>query len=285
MASDQRDVTDVVLRSVREFLGGPTPDGDEWCFEFDEHLHSNWGAVYGGALAAGMLVVGRAATPERSPRSMHVQIVRSVPSGPAWATAAVRHPGRTVATVEVDLYDQRRKLAAIALLTMVTPDAVAAEYDRTDAAPPFRAVEVPLPPVPESRIAPITTALRMATRGEGVALKAENVRTSVDGSTTGILECVVPWDDLESTGAEAACLVADAAVGLPFLDSYIPLEHVGPNADLTLRFSTAPATRVVAAAAPMLSVQQGTATVGIEVQAGDRQLAHGLATSLLLPRA
>jgi hypothetical protein len=67
------------------------------------------------------------------------------------------------------------------------------------------------------------------------------------------------------------------------MDSFIPLENVGPNADLTLRFSTAPATRVIAAASPMLSVQRGTATVGIEVQGGDRQLAHGLATSLLLP--
>jgi hypothetical protein len=64
--------------------------------------------------------------------------------------------------------------------------------------------------------------------------------------------------------------------------SFIPLEASGPNADLTLRFTTAPATRVVTAAAMMLSVQHGTATIGIEVQAG-AQLAHGLATSLLLP--
>src|SRR5436190_5446625 len=68
MTSDQRDVTDTVLRSVREFLGGPTPDGDEWCFEFGEHLQSNWGAVYGGALAAGALTVARLAVRDRSPR-------------------------------------------------------------------------------------------------------------------------------------------------------------------------------------------------------------------------
>ena len=127
MSSGQQAVTREVLRAVHDFLGGPTPAGDEWCFEFGEQLHSNWGAVYGGALAAGVLAVARSATPERSPRSLHIQIVRSVPSGKAWATATVRHPGRTVATVEVDLYDERRKLAAIALLTMVTPDAVAAD--------------------------------------------------------------------------------------------------------------------------------------------------------------
>jgi acyl-coenzyme A thioesterase PaaI-like protein len=232
-----------------------------------------------------MLAVARAAVPERSPRSLHAQIVRSMQSGPARATATVRYAGRTVATVEVNLFDQRRKLAAIALLTMVTPDAVAAEYDRAVAAPPFRVTEVPIPPAADTRWAPITATLQMATRGETVALKAENVRSNVDGSVAGVLECVVPWDDLEATGPEAACLVADAAVGLPLMDSYIPVKHVGPNADLTLRFSTAPATRVIAAASTLLSVQRGTATVGVEVQAGDNQLAHGLATSLLLQAA
>ena len=167
MSSGQQAVTREVLRAVHDFLGGPTPDGDEWCFEFGEHLHSNWGAVYGGALAAGVLAVARSATPERSPRSLHIQIVRSVPSGKAWATATIRHPGRTVATVEVDLYDERRKLAAIALLTMVTPDAVAADYDNAAAAPPFQLTEVP---IDESRIlpggmaAPIIAALKLLER-------------------------------------------------------------------------------------------------------------------------
>jgi hypothetical protein len=129
---------------VQDFLGGPTLDGDEWRFEFREHLNSNWGAVYGGALAAAVLTVARAATPDRSPRSMHIQMVRAVPSGKAWATAMVRHPGRTVATVEVDLCGEGRNLAAVALLTMVAPDAVAYDYDRADATPPFRLVESPL---------------------------------------------------------------------------------------------------------------------------------------------
>ncbi len=285
MATDQEQVTGSVLAAVRDFLGGPTLEGDEWCFEFGDQLRSNWGdVVHGGAVAAAMLTVARAAAPERAPRSLHVQIVRSVPSGPAWATVTLRHAGRTVATVEVDMYDRRRKLAAIALVTMVAPDAdaVAAEYDRAVAAPPFRVAEVALPPVPESRIAPITATLGIAPRGLQVGLRAENVRPSVDGSVAGVLECVVPWKDLESTGPEIACLIADAAVGGAFMDAYIPLEHVGPNADLTLRFSAAPASRVVAAASTLLSVQRGTATVGIEVQGGDNQLAHGLATSLLL---
>ena len=133
MSSSQQDVTREVLHSVHDFLGGPTPDGDEWCFEFGEHLHSNWGAVYGGALAASTLAVARSAAPDRSPRSLHIQIVRSVPSGIAYATAEVRHAGRTVATVQVEMFDVRRKLAVIALVTMVTPDALAADVHNTTA--------------------------------------------------------------------------------------------------------------------------------------------------------
>jgi hypothetical protein len=118
--------------------------------------------------------------------------------------------------------------------------------------------------------------------GEHVALHVDNVRQSVDGSDAGGIECTVPWDNLELTGPEAACLLADAAIGMPMLRSFIPTNDVGPNADLSLRFSTAAATRLITAAATMLSVQRGTTTIGIEVQAGDHQLAHGLATSLLL---
>jgi acyl-coenzyme A thioesterase PaaI-like protein len=285
---DQRnrlEVTHGVLASVREFLGGPNHDGDDWSFAFGEHLESNWGAVYGGALAAGTLAVARSVAPERSPRSLHIQIVRSVPRGVAFARARMRHAGRTVGTVEVDLYDARRKLAAIALVTMVTPDAVAADYHNTVAAPPFRLTASPTEAAFSSWAAPITEVLNLGPRrdGERVALRAENARASVDGSRASVTECTVPWDNLEFTGPESACLVADAVVALPIMRSFIPLEFIGPNADLTLRFTTAPATRVLTAAAMMLSVQHGTATVGLEVQAGDHQLAHGLATSLLLP--
>jgi hypothetical protein len=285
MSSSQQDVTHEVLDSVRGFLGGPKPDGDEWSFDFGSHLFSNWGAVYGGALAAGLLAVARSATPDRSPRSLHIQMVRSVPSGRAFAMATVRHPGRTVATVEVDLYDERRKLAAIALLTMVTPEAVAAEYDRSVAAPPFRATGTRFDEPFAMRDAGIVAALDINARfvRRGLLPLAENVRPSVDGSSARYLECAVPWNALDVTGPEAACLAADAIVGAPILQSFIPDQALGPNPDLSLRFTTAPATPVIGAASTLLSVQHGTTTVGLEVQAGDNQLAHGLATSLLLP--
>jgi acyl-coenzyme A thioesterase PaaI-like protein len=217
---------------------------------------------------------------------MHIQMVRAVSSGTAWATATVRHPGRTVATVEVDLYGAGRKLAAIALLTMVAPKAVADSYDRADARPPFRLVESPLIEanlLSGAMSAPIVAALQMGgMKRSGGILGANNVRSSVDGSMAIVVECVVPWENLEFTGPEAACLLADTAVAMPVTHSYIPAQDVGPNPDLTLRFTTASATRTIIAASSMLSVQRGTTIVGIEVQAGDKQLAHGLATSLLL---
>jgi hypothetical protein len=284
---DQETASRQAIASVRDFLGGPRRDGEGWGFDFGVHLESNWGAVYGGALAAGMLSVARSVAPDRSPRSLHIQIVRSVPRGPAYATADVRHAGRTVATVEVDLYDARRKLAAVALVTMVTPDAIAANLHDTTASPPFHVAsrEQPQEYTDFGNAAPVITTLDLlATRdGVPVMLTADNVRTNVDGTQAFIGDCTIPWEHLDLTGPEAACLAADARIGPVIMRSSVPLEAIGPNADLSLRFTTAPATRVVRTASILLSIQHGTATVGLELQAGDQQLAHGLATGLLLP--
>lgn len=288
MSVDQAKASRRAIAAVQDFLGGPRPEGEGWVFEFGGHLESNWGAVYGGALAAGTLSIARATAPERSPRSLHIQIVRSVPTGKAYAIAEMRHNGRTVGTVEIEVYDARHKLAAIALVTMVTPRAVAAEIHNTDATPPFHVTSNPQPPeyTTLGASAPIIETLNLlATRdGAPVMLTADNVRPSVDGSKAFIGDCTVPWDDLDLTGPEAACLAADARIATAVMRSSVPLDVIGPNADLTLRFTTAPATRVIQAAAVMLSIQRGTATVSLELHAGDQQLAHGLATELLLPR-
>ena len=283
---DQVEASSRAIAAVQDFLGGPRPESDGWAFDFQGHLESNWGAVYGGALAAGTLSIARAVAPERSPRSLHIQIVRSVAKGNVRATADVRHSGRTVGTVEIDVYDSRDKLAAIALVTMVTPGAVAAEIHDT-AATPFRVSQSPQPPeyATLGAAAPVIDALNLlATRdGQPVMLTADNVRSNVDGTGAFIGDCTTPWDDLEHTGPEAACLAADARIAAAVMRSSVPLEAIGPNADLTLRFTTAPATRVIQTSAVMLSVQHGTAMVSLELHAGDQQLAHGLATGLLLP--
>jgi acyl-coenzyme A thioesterase PaaI-like protein len=285
MADSQQDVTRSVLSAVRGFLGGPIADGDGWRFELGEHLHSNWGAVYGGALAAGALAVARAVAPDRSPRSLHVQMIRSVPGGLAHATATVLHAGRTVTTVQVELLDAARRPAVVALVTMVAPGAVAAEIDHT-AADCFRREARPLAVDPRF-VAPVQTSLEMLTEEDGafVGTFATNVRPSFDGTRPPVGHIALPWDELDWTGPEAACLGADAMVAAPLLYSSVANDVVGPNADLTLRFTTAPAQREVLTAGRVVSVQRGTATVALEVQAGDHQLAHGLATALLLPPA
>ena len=284
---DQEAASREAVSSVQGFLGGPHPDGEGWVFDFGEHLVSNWGAIYGGALAAGTVSVARLLAPDRSPRSLHIQIVRSVPRGLAYATAEMRHAGRTVGTVEVDLYDGRHKLAAIALVTMVTPAAVATNLHNTAAAPPFRITASPQPPefTALGAAAPVIETLDLLAKRDGdpVMLTADNVRSSVDGSLAFVGKCTLPWENLEFTGPESACLAADARIASAIMRTSVPLDVIGPNADLSLRFTTAPATRVIHAASMMLSVQHGTATVGLELHAGDQQLAHGLATALLLP--
>ena len=40
---DQARVTETVLASVRDFLGGPTADGDGWSFDFGGHLGEQLG--------------------------------------------------------------------------------------------------------------------------------------------------------------------------------------------------------------------------------------------------
>jgi acyl-coenzyme A thioesterase PaaI-like protein len=280
MSNGQPDVTRTVLECVHTFLDGPTAVGDGWRFEFGEHVGSNWGAVYGGAVAAAVLSVARCVVPERSPRSLHLQFIRAVPRGLAHAEATVRHTGRTVATVQVDLHDSRRKLAATALATMVAPDAVAADLHNTTATP----FDIRTTPNPLPIKTPIHESLRMIREENGLELRAwgENVRPNVGGTKSPVGTITVPWDNLDSTGPEAACLAADPLVGMAVYWSGLPHEALGPNADLSLRFTTAPATRVLETSGTVLSVQHGTATVVIEVQAGNQQLAHGLSTALLL---
>jgi acyl-coenzyme A thioesterase PaaI-like protein len=281
MSESQQDVTRRVIEVVRECLGGPIPDGDRWRFELGEHLESNWGAIYGGAVAAGMLSVARSGAPEYAPRSLHLQMVRALPRGHAHAVANVRHAGRTVTTVQVDLHDARGKLAATGLATLVAPDAVARDlHDTTATSFDIRTTPNPLPIK-----TPIHDSLRMIREEDGVSLRAwgENLPSSVTGGRSPIGTITVPWDDLEITGPEVACLAADPLVGMAVYWSGLPHEVLGPNADLTLRFTTAPATRVLETSGTVLSVQHGTATVAIEVQAGDQQLAHGLSTALLMP--
>lgn len=276
----QEDITRAVLAAVQEFLGGPEPAGDEWTFAFGEHLASPWGGVYGGALAAASVSLARAAMPERSPRSLHIQFVRNLPCASARAVAAVRNAGRTVATVQVDLFDVRDKLATTALVTLVAPDAVLAQHHVTDAEV-FQITRAPM----MSEQARLNDSGIVATLQslDPDGMQVDNARPSVTGQPTGALHAVVPWDDLRHTGPEVACLVADMANGLAVAAAFADDEDiVFPNTDLSLRFTTAPATKDVLASSTLVSMPHGTTTTAIEVQAGDQHLAQGLSSGVLV---
>jgi acyl-coenzyme A thioesterase PaaI-like protein len=277
----QDDVSRLAIAAVREFLGSTQPDDDSWTFQFGEHLVANWGGVYGGAVAASVLTAARGAAPARAPSSLHIQFIRSVQPGTVRVETAVRHAGRVVATVQADLYEPRDKLAATALITMVTPEALAAEYDDTtaDALVIARGAQLEDTAIAFSDQAPVVRALGMH-RPEQRWI--ENRPASVTGTPSGSIELVLPWTDLEHTGPEAACLAADPANGAPIFIAFRDRGITFPNSDLSLRFTTAPARREVKACGTLVSLQRGTATVTIEVQAGDQQLAHGLSTSLLI---
>lgn len=284
--SAQEEASRAALEAVADFLGGPRIDGDGWVFDFGEHLESNWGSMYGGATSASLVALARAAAPDRSPRSLHVQLLRAVPRGRARASAEIRHAGRTTAAVQVELRDEADKLAVVGLVTMVTPEALAAEFHDASTEPLRRKERIAH--LTAGFVAPVQRSLHMLSGleddGSFVATYAENRPPCIDGTPPPVGHITLPWNDLEHTGPEAACLSADAMTAPPILYSYIPNDVIGPNVDLSLRFTTAAATREILSAGTMQSVHSGAVTIGIEVQAGDTQLAHGLATSVLLAR-
>jgi acyl-coenzyme A thioesterase PaaI-like protein len=277
----QDDVSRSAIAAVSEFLGTTPHDDDVWSFQFGEHLVANWGGVYGGAVAAAVLSAARGVAPARSPTSLHIQFIRAVPPGTARAELTMRHVGRVVATVQTDLFDPRHKLTATALITMVTPTALAAEYNDTTADALVIAKGEPLndDDLAQAEQAPVSRALGMH---HAERRWIANRPASITGTPPGSIELVVPWTDLEHTGPEAACLAADPANGAPIHLAFRGHKLTFPNTDLSLRFTTASAQREVTAAGTLVSMQRGTATIAIEVQAGDEQLAHGLSSSLLM---
>jgi acyl-coenzyme A thioesterase PaaI-like protein len=277
----QDDVSRLAIAAVGEFLGAEQHNNDSWSFQFGEHLVANWGGVYGGALAASALSAVRGIASARTPSSLHIQFIRSVQPGTARVETTVRHAGRVVATVQADLYDSRDKLAATALITMVTPEALAAEYDDTTADALVVASGEQLDDADRtwSDQAPVARALGMHHDDQRWI---GNRPASITGTPPGSIELVVPWADLEHTGPEVACLAADPCNGAPIWLAFHDRNITFPNTDLSLRFTTAPAQRDVNACGTLVSMQRGTATVAIEVQAGEQQLAHGLSSSLLM---
>jgi hypothetical protein len=181
--------------------------------------------------------------------------------------------------VEVDVVDSRDKLAAIALITMIDPASVDATLHDTSVADQVIGSN-PVDPEGEEHVAPIGHVLHTFRPD---LYFVENGAYGIGGHPPYLLFATVPWDDLAATGPEAACLIADMANGVPIFAQYHDMNVAYPNTDLSLRFTTAPATREITATGTLVSIQEGTATTAIQVRGGDQQLAHGLSASLLMP--
>jgi acyl-coenzyme A thioesterase PaaI-like protein len=282
MAADQYG--DAAFSNVAEFLGGPTRCADDaWSFEFGPHLDSSWGGTYGGALAAAVLTVARALTPGRSPRSLHLQMMRQVGLGGARATGVVLHQGRTVTTVEVRLLERNGKPAVHGLVTLVDPVVLARNLDFSTTEP----VEIRRAPLDENAYAvtPIVTTLRMPTAHE--LWEVADAPPHITGRASCASPVVTPWRERDHTGPELACVVADLCNGAAIVSALPPQDQAiaFPNSDLSLRFIAEHAPPEAIGVGALLGVRDGTTIVDIRVQAGHRQLGHGLSGSILMPMA
>jgi acyl-coenzyme A thioesterase PaaI-like protein len=269
--------------TIAEFLGGPEQRADaEWIFEFGPHLDSTWGGTYGGALGAGVLQVARAASPGRSPRSVHLQMMRPVGLGGARATSAIVNEGRTVTAVEVRLFEQRGKLAVLGLVTMIDPAALKRDLNYTSVEP----FEIERQPLASNAYAttPIVETLQLPTTME--RWRVANVVRSVTGTMSNASAATTPWQERAATGPELSCVIGDLCNGQGISSALPPdLQLAFPNYDLSMRFTAEDAPEQALGVGTLLAVHDGTALVEIRIQAEAQLLARGLSGSVLIPLA
>ena len=253
--------------NAAEFLGAAAGEGGSWRFEIGPELHGAFGGAFGGVVAAAAVMTARSVADGRRPTALDIRFLRSLPAGTATVTPSVLHEGRTLSCVSVDVSTDDGRLAARATVSLVA-DAALASVDRADAERPAPSYDEgrPWPPVG----APIIETLEPRTvawpeRGEAVALR-------------------VPWDDVEHTSAEAACVPGDMCVGPPVVFEPATRGLAHPNPDLALRFAAPITSSEVIGLGRLERVCHGLATVAIEVWSGGHLVAVGASTSTLLGR-
>lgn len=255
-----------------EFLGGERSSDGSWRYRLGRELHGAFGGANGGVVAATCLATARDTAPGRVPAGLDVRFLRGLTAGTTRAVPTMLHEGRTLATISVDLFDERDRLCTRSTVSLVEPTALAAIddpgragapagwCDHADGKPwarPGSAIEVPLIDTFDPRV---------------VGDDERGIATSVR----------VLWDEPD-TCAEAACIAADISVGPPVgaLTSGRPIPI--PNPDLSLRFNAdeaLPGTLV--AAARLERAQGGLALTRIEVRTASALVATGISCTTLL---
>lgn len=253
--------------NVEEFLGaGGSEDGVT--FSLGHDLQGAFEGAFGGVVAACALVAARREVGDRRPVALDCRFLHPVPAGTLRADTRRVSAGRMMSVVSVDLIDGRGRLAATALASFAAQDALhpmddagmvrpGASIGYAEASPwEMRKTSVPIVGTLEPRVA-LTDPGLVATVFR------------------------VPFDPV-GAGGEAACLVADMAVGPPVSadlgDSWVP--H--PNADLSLRFAGRESGPEMAGVARLERIAAGVATVRVEVFSGIDLIAVGISSSLLL---
>lgn len=249
-----------------DYLGARPGEDGSWRFDIGLELHGAFGGAFGGVVAAATIMAARSVVDGRRPAALDIRFLRGLPAGTATVMPTVLHAGRTLACVSVDVSTEDGRLAARSTVSFVNGDALAPVNGSSD-----RTVE--LPAYDEGRSwprvgAPIIETFDPRTiawpeRGEAVALR-------------------VPWDDLDDTSAEAACLPGDMCVGPPvvFEPACAGLAH--PNPDLSLRFAAPVTSHEVVGVGRLERVNDGLATTAVEVWSAGGLAAVGVSTSTLL---
>jgi acyl-coenzyme A thioesterase PaaI-like protein len=251
-----------------EFLGGEEME-DGMRFRLGRDLHGAFEGAFGGVVAACSLVAARMLAGGRRPVSLDCQFIRSLPAGEVIARPSLVRTGRTRTVVVVDVGDDRDDLAAGAVASFADPDFLH-PFDDAGMVRPGASVayKEASPWKLRTDVAPIVGTLE------------PRFKLTDPGLMATVLQ--VPWDGEDGTGAEAACLAADMAVGPPVAadlgDSWVP--H--PNPDLSIRFANDAAVREVAGIARLERIASGVAIVRVEVFSGIELLAVSISTSLLL---
>lgn len=249
------------------FLGAERRGAGAFRFSLGEHLNGAFGGTFGGAVAACALRVARDLAPDRVPASLDVRFLRGL-RGSAEAQGTVLHEGRSLATVSVDINDERGRPAARATIGLVAPGALSS-LDVGGASPP--ALDVARArrwQAPAGVSIPIVATLAPRVLGVG------------DWGVATVL--AVPWRE-PVAGAEAVCLGADMCVGPPVAAACRGRWIPHPNPDLSLRFATEQPDRGELVAIGRLElVRAGVALVRVDVWRGGALAGVGVSCSLLL---
>jgi len=251
--------------NAAQYLQAQPGEDGSWRFHIGRELHGAFGGAFGGVVAAAAMMTARSVADGRRPTALDVRFLRGLPAGAVTATPAILHAGRTLSCVSVDMKTDDDRLAARATVSLVSIEALAPVNSAVDGRSiPSYEDGKPWPPIG----APIIEALEPRTvewpdRGHAVALR-------------------VPWDDVEGTSAEAACLPGDMCVGPPVVFEPAAAGLAHPNPDLSLRFAAPITSNEVIGVGRLERVHDGLATTAVEVWSAGGLAAVGVSTSTLL---